>query len=173
MFVKIFFNRVTWFHQFTSLATSPLTGTKRGTSTWSPTVAGVEFKPLDGAPTPAANAVQRLAQMRSLAGEFTASDLFENRGRFELRLMPKPLYRYASLKRGITDGAFFGFALGTVPEVGLLLEAHADWRCFGRPPTPSRPARTPSCLSELRATALGLRRPVYPMTFPARLSLVG
>ena len=40
-----------------------------------------------------------------------------------LRLLPAPIHRYASEKRGFTDGAIFAFARGTDPEAFLLIEA--------------------------------------------------
>jgi hypothetical protein len=41
----------------------------------------------------------------------------------ELRLLTTPVYRYASEKQAVTDGALFAFARGTDPEVFLLIEA--------------------------------------------------
>ena len=37
--------------------------------------------------------------------------------------MPNPLYHYSSERHGVIDGAVFGFAQGTNPEVVLLVEA--------------------------------------------------
>ena len=61
--------------------------------------------------------------MRTLADRFTANDEFEGKSRWELRLLSKPLLRYADEKANLLDGAMFAWAHGTDPEVFLLLEA--------------------------------------------------
>jgi hypothetical protein len=47
---------------------------------------------------------------------------------WELRLLPKPLYRYASRSQKVLDGALFAYVWtrGTDPEWLLLLEARDD-----------------------------------------------
>ncbi len=52
----------------------------------------------------------------------------DNSDREELRLLPRPLYRYdlkdsQAANPTLQDGALFGFVMGTDPEVVLLLEA--------------------------------------------------
>jgi hypothetical protein len=61
--------------------------------------------------------------MRRLAGRFDAHQFWEDR--FEVRLLPKPIYRYKDADGGIVDGAVFALVHGTNPEVLLLIEAHA------------------------------------------------
>jgi hypothetical protein len=114
-------------HEFHSLSLGPL-GVKRdgpASEAWAPEVAGLSFSPIAGAPAPAESAVKRLAQMRSLAREFSASSHDARGGRWELRLLPQPLYRYESDGPEVTDGALFAYvtSAGTDPEVLLLIEA--------------------------------------------------
>lgn len=51
----------------------------------------------------------------------------------ELRLLPRPLYRYKTERKDLVDGALFTFVQGTDPEAVLVLEAavsdgKAKWR---------------------------------------------
>ncbi len=91
---------------------------------WKPQ-AGVGRKELPGAGVPAATAAARLAQMRRLAQEFAGHETDGEGNRYELRLLPAPLYRYPSAGDGVIDGALFTLVSteGTDPEVWLLLEA--------------------------------------------------
>jgi len=109
-------------HEFQSLATTGLKATRDGQAVWGPRTAGVSLAPIPGAPKPAATPAERLRQMRALAHEFHASfDLPKDRT--ELRLLPKPLYRYETNRPDLTDGALFAFVLTTDPEVLLTIEA--------------------------------------------------
>jgi hypothetical protein len=113
-----------WLHEFQSLALSPLKITRGGKeSRWRPGKPGVEFHPVPDGPAVATTPVQRLAQMKAIAEGFSASDDFEGKSRWELRLLPKPLARYGKPKTEVTDGALFVFAHGTDPEVFLMVEA--------------------------------------------------
>jgi hypothetical protein len=62
--------------------------------------------------------------MRTIAAGFSATDHFGSQEivKHDLRLLAKPVYRYSE-KGKILDGALFIFALGTNPEVCLVLEA--------------------------------------------------
>ena len=98
-----------------------------------------KWKPVPGAPAPAATAAQRLIQMKGLTGEFVA-ELLDTRnvrkGDEQVpRLLPKPLVRYDLEKTKALDGGLFTFVLGTDPELLLLLECDTtaqkpEWR-FG------------------------------------------
>ncbi|HWB07840.1 MAG TPA: hypothetical protein VG826_01255 [Pirellulales bacterium] len=91
---------------------------------WTPK-AGLPREPIDSAPTPAAKAPARLAQMRRLANTFSGYTEAAGDVRRELRLLPAPLYRYESTDPDVVDGALFAFvcSVGTDPEAFLLLEA--------------------------------------------------
>lgn len=112
-----------WLHEFQSLSESPFQVQRDRARVWAPRSAGVAMKELPEAPKPANSKTGRLAQMRSLAQRFQASDEFEGKSRWELRLLTTPLHRYGADGAAIADGALFCFAHGTDPEVLLLLEA--------------------------------------------------
>src|SRR3954447_13425815 len=92
---------------------------------WKPE-AGLARKEFPDAPAPAATAGARLLQMRRLAQEFTGHSVDRDDKRWELRLLPTPLYRYPSARTGVVDGALFALmsSAGTDPEVLLLIEAN-------------------------------------------------
>jgi hypothetical protein len=94
---------------------------------WKPQAA-LERKELSEAPAPAATAGARLVQMRRLAQEFTGHEIDDEGKRWDLRLLPAPLYRYPPTKAGVIDGALFTLVsnAGTDPEVLLLIEARKD-----------------------------------------------
>ena len=99
----------------------------RALNEWKPQ-AGLARKELPGAGTPAATTGERLVQMRRLAQEFTGYSVSQEGQRWELRLLPAPLFRYPSAKASVIDGALFTLVstAGTDPEVLLLIEARKD-----------------------------------------------
>jgi hypothetical protein len=113
-------------HEFHSFSTGPFDAVWRGGTIWSP-ARGVETSPMADAPEPAATASQRLRQIKTIAGEFSANSVDRDDGRWELRLLSKPLYRYPSKTTDdVLDGALFTFTQGTDPEVLLLIEARKN-----------------------------------------------
>ena len=92
------------------------------------------MKPLPDFAPPSPRALQRNRQMRSIAEQFDAQaeDRSDTESKWNLRALPKPIYRYASEKQGIVDGAMFAFCQGNTnnPEVLLLLEAKTDGRAL-------------------------------------------
>jgi hypothetical protein len=94
---------------------------------WKPQ-AGLARKELPDAGVPPATPGARLVQMRRLAQEFTGYSVDRDGKRWELRLLPSPLYRYPEAKSGVIDGALFALVstAGTDPEVLLLIEARED-----------------------------------------------
>ncbi|MCU0978852.1 MAG: hypothetical protein MUF25_06755 [Pirellulaceae bacterium] len=111
--------------EFHSLAVGPLTGKRAGQPVWSPARGGVEFKPVPDAPDPAPSEAQRLRQMQMAAEGFSAEMVDRERPDqiYQLRLLPRPVYRYKSPDRGVTDGAIFVFVHATDPQVWLMIEA--------------------------------------------------
>ena len=77
-----------WHQAFSSLSARPLTAG----SVWNPRRAGANFKPVSGAPKPAATAEQRMRQMRELLDGFKAEMNFKTW--HQLRPLTKPLVRY-------------------------------------------------------------------------------
>ncbi|MFK8111977.1 MAG: hypothetical protein AB8B91_07230 [Rubripirellula sp.] len=104
---------------------------ERGNVVWSPSPAGVEFKPVSEAQPPRTTASTRRIQMKSIAREFTAEtsqvEVDRQKATPMLRLLPTPLYRYEiedDGKDGLVDGATFCFVVGGGnPQAMLLIEA--------------------------------------------------
>ncbi len=116
-------------HEFHALDTDKLIVTRPQDvlNEWKPK-AGLARLELTDAPTPAATAGARLIQMRKLAQEFSGYEIDDEGKRWDLRLLPAPLYRYPTAKTGVIDGALFTLvsSAGTDPEVLLLIEARED-----------------------------------------------
>ncbi len=109
--------------EFHSLSLGELRAERDNRQVWSPSTAGIELKPIPGAPEPDVSAQHRLRQMRSLAREFKVTEIYGKRGPTELRLLSQPIYRYESTSPDLLDGALFGFVQATDPDVFLLIEA--------------------------------------------------
>jgi hypothetical protein len=108
-------------HEFHSLSTVRLEPVRVGQLTWTPTT-GIQLTPIPGAASPQRSAALRLAQMRSLAGEFTGFSTPHGR-ELRLRTLPQPLYRYESKRPDVLDGAVFGMFAEWDPDIILLIEA--------------------------------------------------
>ncbi len=112
-------------HEFHSLATSRLVPERQSAAeSWEPKAA-VKLELLEGAPEPESSAPRRLIQVRALSRKFTAHSIDYMKERWELRLLPQPLYRYEAPTGEVIDGALLAFvtSAGTDPEVILALEA--------------------------------------------------
>lgn len=112
-----------WLHECQSLSLNTFAALRDRRPVWTPGKRGLTLQPVRDAPAVGKTAVRRLVQMRTMVRDFSASDEFEGKSRWELRLMPNPLYRYGKADTEILDGALFAFAHGTDPEVFVLLEA--------------------------------------------------
>ena len=122
------------FHVLTERAPQPTKINARADLVWRPE--GETPKPIPGAPAPADAAStalaksRRLAQMRSLAQEFSGTTIKpDDSGNARLRLLPAPVYRLdaAELAKGdhkVIDGAVFVLTGpdGTDPEMLLSIE---------------------------------------------------
>jgi hypothetical protein len=118
-----------------------MTAREDGRTIWSPTIAGVTFRDFSDIPPPGTTALARLTEMKSLAERFKVT-MFglkaDQSDREEMRLLPKPVYRYKlddgkSVHSDLIDGAIFAFVQGTDPEAVLLIEAirhgdRTDWQ---------------------------------------------
>ncbi len=111
-----------WAHEFNSLSTGSLVGTRRGQPSWSPNRPGLEYHRLDDVPRPAATAAVRARQMRAIMRDFHATDYFKDKAWSDLRLLPTPVARYGKEGRAVIDGALFALAIGTDPEACVFLE---------------------------------------------------
>ena len=74
-------------HELHSLSLAVLVVDREAAEHWVPQAAGVELKPVEGAPRRPARPAQRLAQMRSLAREFSGRSLSDQGQAWELRLL--------------------------------------------------------------------------------------
>jgi hypothetical protein len=116
------------YHELHALDTEKLLVSRpNALNEWKPQT-GLERKEIPDADAPAATAGARLVQMRRLAQEFSGQETDEEGKRWQLRILPAPLYRYPSAKSGAIDGALFTLVseAGTDPEVLLLIEASKD-----------------------------------------------
>jgi hypothetical protein len=143
-------------HEFVSLSRgTKLVARDAGRVIWSPATPGIAFKDIAGAPAPADNPAARLKQMKGLADRFKVANTgwkADKSDREELRLLPRPLYRYEPSEapgRGPSwiDGGVFAFVQGTDPEAILLLEAVSS---DGRPRWQYAFARATSAGQEAR-----------------------
>ena len=120
-------------YAFHSLSRSKLKAEYEGRTVWQTAKAGLEFSTFPKAPQPADSSVKRLGQMKELARRFSCR-LIGNDGKpEELRLLPRPVFRYKTDRKDLVDGALFAFAQGTDPEMILVLEAAGrdgefEWR---------------------------------------------
>ncbi|HEX5104952.1 MAG TPA: hypothetical protein VFV87_14125, partial [Pirellulaceae bacterium] len=113
-------------HSFQSLSQQPLAGQRPGRpGAWSLDSAGVSPQKIPGAPAPGRSRAARLAQMRELVREFSATTTLEGVEQ-ELRLLTQPLHRNEKSTGDVLDGALFTFVTGTDPELMLVIEARAD-----------------------------------------------
>jgi hypothetical protein len=114
-------------HELHALDPEKVVVTRDAPNKWEPK-AGLARKELADAPPPAATSAARQIQIRRLAQEFGGHSIDREKKRWELRLLPTPLYRYPAAKTGVVDGALFALVsnAGTDPEVLLLIEAKED-----------------------------------------------
>jgi hypothetical protein len=114
-------------HELHALDSEKLVVKRDEYNQWKPEV-GLARKELPDAAPPVETAGARLLQMRRLAQEFSGHSIDKEGRRWELRLLPTPLYRYPTAKTGVIDGALFGLVstAGTDPEVLLVIEAREE-----------------------------------------------
>ncbi len=113
-------------HECHSLASEPLDVLLDGQHKWKPKRGGLKWEPVSDAPTPLASKSQRIRQARELAQKFSAHTIDMQGGRWELRVLPQPVYQYEVMKdQSRETGAMFAVCQGTDPELWLLLEARS------------------------------------------------
>jgi hypothetical protein len=114
-------------HELHALDTEKLVVKRDEYNQWKPQ-AGLTRAELPDAGTPAGTLGARMLQMRQLAQQFGGYEVDRDTKRWELRLLPAPLYRYPAAKTGVVDGALFALmsSAGTDPEVLLVIEAKEE-----------------------------------------------
>ncbi len=102
---------------------------RSGEVVWSTTQAGIQMVAAPEAAQPGSSRAVRLAQMRTLARELTASrHELKNGKQEELRLLSQPLYRYERPSSAATDGALFAYCVVWDPEVIVVIESRETKR---------------------------------------------
>ena len=101
---------------------------------WSSSRPGIAMQALPAGPKPATTETGRLLQMKETSRRFTATMSGGLGGPEELRLLARPVYRYADAESGQQDEAIFALVRGTDPECLVLIELqgtgveHAVWK---------------------------------------------
>jgi len=116
-------------HEFHALAQTqlfPVCGDGDG-QIWQPEAA-ISLHPLPETQAVDASPLKRLLTMRNIGRAFGGYTVDWRKQRWELRLLPQPLFRYEKPPADIIDGALLAFVTdaGTDPEVLLLLEARKE-----------------------------------------------
>lgn len=112
-------------HELHSLTPHPFNADWNGRG-WESPEGAIRWTALTDTDAPAATAERRLQQLKRLAGKFAATSHGRDDRDWELRLLPRPLYRYELPKENksdVLDGVVFGLVQGTDLEIVLLLEA--------------------------------------------------
>ena len=111
-----------WLYSVVSLSPNPIKVEGDEGWQWSATEPGLVLNDIPRSPTPAGAEPARLRQMKDLSHRFEAREYSGPHGRLQLRLLARPIHRYADASKGLVDGAIFGFAYGTNPDLLLLVE---------------------------------------------------
>jgi hypothetical protein len=124
-------------HEFVALY-EPRVRMKRDVFIWEPPTGTLTFQQFPAAEPPLENPRLRLTQMRRLAEQFTASQMFGN-SRIELRRMATPIDRYEPSHKPRADGSIFAFAWGVNPEAVLFIESDGEKWLYAWAPLSSAP----------------------------------
>lgn len=113
--------------ELTAITAADIEVNRKGQTIWKPQNRWVSFRQVDEARAAASTPARRMLQMRTIARRFRFVDHFgfedSNIQSNELRLIPKPVYRYSDPTHGVIDGGLFVYSIGTDPEAFLLVEA--------------------------------------------------
>jgi hypothetical protein len=112
-------------HDFRSMSRGLVEARREGDVVWRPSAAGAEFRPIPEAGPPHASSAARLRQLKTLAGRFGGKLVGwkgDDSDRQELRLLPRPIYRYEEPAGELIDGAVFALVMGVDPEALLVIE---------------------------------------------------
>src|SRR6202043_2352576 len=93
-----------WTYCLASLSSGLVAAEWRGGRRWTATKPGVDLRPCDDAPQPAANKTGRIRQMKDLARRFSVRSSEGTNRSEQLRLMPQAIHRYDDREHGLEDG---------------------------------------------------------------------
>jgi hypothetical protein len=120
-----------WLFCFTSLSPERVDAEFAVGHTFSAEKPGIELKKIEKGPVPGKSNPERLRQIKELASRFTATTTDYANHSEELRLLPRPIYRYQLPERNkpadgeLLDGAIFAMSIeGTAPTALVLIELH-------------------------------------------------
>lgn len=109
--------------ELTSFSQTPLHCAKEGAVVWTPAAPEKLRRQFEVAP-PSGSANRRLFRMKALARRFEATCYHpRTKEARQLRLLERPLYRFADEKAGVLDGGLFAFVVSNDPELLVLIEA--------------------------------------------------
>ena len=135
---------------------------------WKPQAGPLRKKLAESPADPGATTGTRLIQMKKLAAEFTGHTIDPEKKRWDLRLLPTPLYRYPTARTGVIDGALFALVTnaGTDPEVLVLIEAREDkaGKFVGNTPSADSPTATCTFSATTRNSGRASATPPTPST---------
>lgn len=110
-------------HEFHSLHKQGVTLDLPGRKSWTTQQPGLEWLPFPKADAPDASPLKRKLQAKALSRRVSANATDPTRSRWELRLVPTPIYEYAIADEGVVYGGVFSLCQGTDTELLVLLEA--------------------------------------------------
>jgi hypothetical protein len=117
-------NRAVWTFCICNTSGGRLRAGRAGGPWWLENDSDIAFKDVPSAPPVATEPALRQRQMKLLAQNFTAHEIWEpNNTRYDLRRLDRPLHSYRDEEAGIAEGGLFAFANGTNPELLLFIEA--------------------------------------------------
>lgn len=108
-------------HELISMSDKAMKVMHDGERVWKPRAAALEGKEVQDIGPPESTAVRRLNQMRAIMRQMEGQ-LFTD-PLSKLNLLPQPLFRYTCEPKGVLDGAIFAMALGTDPDILVMVEA--------------------------------------------------
>ena len=119
-----------WLTELTSLAPGPISATDRRDRRVAAIRRGVVMQKFPKAPLPAEDATKRLRQMKELVRQIKAYEYFKPPDqppleRYELRVLPQPVHRYADAKSGLIDGGMFIICVRVEPGASCCWWKHA------------------------------------------------
>jgi hypothetical protein len=117
-------NRPIWIFCICNTSGGKLRAARSGSPWWMENESEMAFKDVPSAPPVAGESTLRQRQMKLLAQNFKAHEIWEpNNTRYDLRRLDRPLHSYRDEEAGIVEGGLFSFANGTNPELLLFIEA--------------------------------------------------
>ena len=110
-------------HEFHSLHQQGVTMDLPGRKSWTTQQPGLKWLKFPKADAPDASPLKRKLQAKALSRRVSANATDPAKSRWELRLVPTPIYEYTIADEGVDYGGVFSLCQGTDTELLVLLEA--------------------------------------------------